>query len=334
MASVFDWLRNLSTKKSSSSTLVPYQNNPQGWAAADQNGYYTQNKSIVPFRNDEAGVTAAFNTPNYEAAAYNQAIQNGYIKPDGGSGGSYDPAAAQRAQEAAQKNSYISDIQSKFNTLQNIFNGLFGKADQIANERTNELTTNYDQQQNDLLKQYGQTADRTNLGYAARGLGSSTYLTNAQDENSNIYNRELGNIGTARNNNLASIGQTLASQKAGIQNQLDSYRNAYNQIGQLDLGGLAQAQNTFTQGINNANQTAATFGTNSDFISKLNGITPYQQQGTAQLAAKLKNLVTSSAPASAKKYVALGLIKASTLNDPNAQNYWQTEFERMLSGGA
>lgn len=246
-----------------------------------------------------------------------------------------DPAVAYDPEtDPAKRNPLIADLQSKWNTLQSVYNSLFGQVDNYAKDATKRITDAYDTQQNADVNNFNKTQNLTASMYAGRGLGDSSYLGDAQGQNAELFNQGLAQNAINRENQLAQIGQQVAGQKAQLTASKNAYAPYINNLSQYGVSDLMGLQGNLQQAIGNANTTAAGIGTNSDFINKLNAVTPLESQASSQLAAKLKNLTLSSAPAAAKKYVALGLIKANTLNDQNAQSYWQSYFDQLLNGQA
>lgn len=330
---VTDWLRALSGRTNKpSTTRSPGYQSPAAQGAQIDYITRTGNKTVP---------SSYYNTPDSgfvrDAQGYyvpsgggGSTYSGGYSTGGGGGGGggAYAPAPDP---EAEQKQNAINDVRSKFGLLQNVFDGLFGKVDQQVNERSTQLNQSYDQQQDDLVKGYGKAANQTNQLYSARGLGDSSYVNVAQDDNSDIFNRTIGALGQDKADKLVQLGNYAATTKAQLGASKSAYDSYLANIDQYGLGDILNLGNNISNSISQGQTTAAGLGTNADFIGGLSKIAPIQQQGTAQLANKLQNLITSSAPVTAKKYIAQGLIKASTLNDANAKGYWDSYFQDLLS---
>lgn len=323
MATVADWLKNL-TKS--------------GGLTVNNSGLTGSIPKVAP-KTSVVSTTQAGLTPDYSGNQIflgtppGQTLGDSTTYDSGGysSGGSYDP-------QAAQKSGLIGTLQSTWNNLQNVYNGLFGQVDNYAKDATSRLQQSYDTQQNQDINNFNKAQGLTTSTYAARGIGDSSYLGDAMGQNSNDFNNALAQQALNRDAQLSQIGRQATTQKAQLQAQLQAQRDAYapylQNLSQYGVADLKSLQNNLASAIGSANVTGAGLGTSSDYINKLNAITPLESQASAQLATKLKNLTLSSAPAQAKKYIAMGLIKANTLNDANANSYWQSYFDQLLNGQA
>lgn len=224
-----------------------------------------------------------------------------------------------------------SQLMDKFRTLQGVFDNLFGRIDASYADKAKQINSQYDTQESDLGNTYRDTLNQTNLAYAGRGLGNSSYLGGALDQNTNIYQKNLNEIQQNRQNSNAQLGQQLASTKAGLNAQRNQYQDAINNVGAYDAATLGELNNQLTGAVNSANTTAASYMTTPEYINQLNAIAPSINTGTQQLQAQLQNLVNSSAPAFAKKQIANGLIRRAN-QDQNQQSYWSNYFDTLLTG--
>lgn len=224
-----------------------------------------------------------------------------------------------------------SQIQGKFNALNDVFSSLYGDIDNVVKDRVNQLNQNYDTQIGDVNKAYSKGAEQQANMYGARGLGSSSYATNAQQDLTDTYNQQLNDLNSGRQNNLSQLGQYAASTKAGFDTSKNAFGDAMSHLGDYSGDALSSLLGQINSALTSAQQQRAGLGTNQQFIEGLNKITPVQQSFTNQLASKLQNLITSSAPVYAKKQIAQGLIRQANLNDQNAQSYWNDYFNKMLT---
>lgn len=226
---------------------------------------------------------------------------------------------------------YRDQFLSKLGTLNTAYNDLFGSVDNVVKDRASQLSQNYDQQLTDFNKAYQNNTGQLAGAYGARGLADSSYFQTAQNDSADTYNRTLDQLMKDRANSEAQLGQYAANSKANLSSALNQF-NAYKQnlpnYTAADLQGLLSQ---IDSALANVGVQKAGLGTNQDFINGLQKITPTQQQGTAQLASQLQQLVTSGAPRFAKKQIAQGLIKSAQLTDPNAVGYWNNYFEQLLN---
>jgi hypothetical protein len=234
------------------------------------------------------------------------------------------------AQRAVDLTPYRNNVISKIQAIQRAYDELTGDADRIANEKSQFINQNYDSQFDKLNKSFAANAQQQANAYGARGLGSSSYYTNAQNEANDVFNTNIADINRNRSNDLAQVGQFLASNKGQFQAAKNQYQDYANHIGDYDQAGLMNLDQQLGSALAQVQAQRAGFGTQSDFINKLNAITPVQNHGAETLAANLQKLVAASAPKFAKDQIAQGLIKQAQIQDPNAQNYWTNYYKQLL----
>lgn len=306
-----DWLKQ--------KVLSPYGVKPKPSGVVDF--VDTGNGINTNFYNNQTGTSTNLRVQPYSAP---QVLgTSAYAGGGGGGTTEVDP-------DAEAKTSAKNDILSKFKTLQDVFNGLFGALDKNAEGETNKLYEQGNRAQDELLRGFGKYNDQTNMQYGARGAYDSSYRGQALDEGNQVYERSLQDVGTSLADGVAGVGKNTANAKLGYQSTLKNYEQAINDVDQYGLGDLNNLQSSLDSTLLQGQQASNNYLQNPQAIDLLQGVSPIQQQGTAQLAAKLQNLITSSAPATAKKYIAQGLIKAGTLNDASAQSYWNSYFEDLL----
>lgn len=253
------------------------------------------------------------------------AYSDPYAQGGGGGGGggyAYDPYAAQAAK-------LKTDIQQKIQAYKSVYDSLFGDIDNSVKSQLDSGNSEYDRQLNDLNTAFGKTQAQQGQIYAARGLGSSSYNIDAQNEAANTYQTNVDAINKARQDYQANLGKFAATNKASLGANRSAFDNLdLNSYGASDLASL---NSNLDQSLASANQQRASLMTNPQYMGELQKIAPTQNQGTAQLASKLQTLITSSAPLFAKKQIAQGLIKSANLTDKNAQDYWNNYFQQLIS---
>jgi len=310
------------------------------------NGQPYQYASIVPFANTPGGIQAAYNTPGYQNAAvnqYNYNAQNGGSTGGGGgsSGGGYGGSTG-GAIGAQNLNPLKDQVTSKIQQIQAAYDLLNGNIGKSIQDQANRAVQNYGQQSTDLQKSYNTAADQMSAVYGARGLGDSSFYGNAQSDAGNTYQQGQSDITNAQNQTLAGLGQYGAQQQAASKSAIAQYQDLLGNLGQYDqaeqvspgagLTGLQSLYNTLGTNLSDAQTNAAGIGSNADFLKGLSQFTPVQNQASSQLAGKLQQLVTSSAPVFAKSQIAQGLVKQAQLTDPNAVAYWNNYYQNLLNG--
>lgn len=244
---------------------------------------------------------------------------------------SYGSGGGTGAAPTFDRNGFMAQLTKKWTDLGSVLNDLYGQIDTLTRDRADQLNQNYTTQENQLAKDYADVAGKTASAYAGRGLADSSYLGEAQDANMNTYNTTLSQLGQDKQSNYAALGRYNQEQKAGIDATRNQYGQAFGNLDSYDDQGLVDLGSNLDTSAASAATQRASLGTDSDYVKALNSVTPIQQQGSAQLQARLQNLVASTAPANAKRQIARGFIKTATLNDPAQADYWNTQFETLLA---
>lgn len=248
------------------------------------------------------------------------ALKNDY--QNGGGGG----------EAAADPTPYRNQVLEKIHAIQAAYDSLTGNIGNIVSERAGQLNKGYGQQLDNLNKAFQTDQSQTASMYGARGLANSSFLGDAQGQNNDIYQQNMGNILDNKNNDLAGLGKYADSAKASYGQGRGAYDSIINNIGNY---GATDLQNMLPQLGNTLSDTvskAAGIGTNSQFINDLSKYTPKANDGVNLLANKLQQLVTSGAPHFAKNQIAQGLIKQAQLTDPSAVGYWNDYYQKLLNG--
>ena len=239
-------------------------------------------------------------------------------------------------------NQYKNPVSDKISQLLAAYNSLNTNTDKSIQDQISRYNTSYDTQAKQLNDAFTNQQGQLSGAYAARGLGQSSFLGDAQGQAQNIYNTNIDQMTQGRNASLADIGRYGTQQHQSINDAIARYNDMAGSLGQYDTAeasqsgaGVAGLQNLNSQlgtALGSVNEQNAGLGTQADFIAKLQGIAPQANQGSNQLAEQLQKVVTSGAPTFAKNAIAQGLIKQAQLQDPNAQTYWNNYFQQQLSG--
>lgn len=237
----------------------------------------------------------------------------------GGGGGGIDP----------QLLNLRNDATNRIKSILSAYDGLFGGIDNTVRDKTNQLNESYDQQTTNLNKSFENTQGATGSAYAGRGLGQSSFLGDALGQNADVYNQNTQALVNDRNNSLADLGRYAATSKAQFGAGKDQYNSMLGQLGNYDASSLSALIPSLQQAYGNIQGQAAGLGTNQQFISGLNAISPVQNRGVDQLKSKLDNLINSGAPNFAKNQLANGVIKQAGIADPSQQNYWSNYWAQL-----
>lgn len=319
MASLTDYIRNLNGGKSSVKSSNPQYITPQGQSTS-QSGLTGTNSLVQPqanYLNPAAFAQPIGSTGQVLGANTTYSPYSGGASSGGGGGST-------SALQGTAKN--------LINSIVNAYHSLTGSITPVVQDKVNQYLQTYNTQQNDLNNQFGQATGQTQNIYGARGLQDSSFLGNALDQNSQIYNQNLTALNQDKTQQLGAIGQYAQ----GLQSQANASADQYSQylpnLGNYSPSDLQSLTSSLQTALPTVQGQVAGMGTNSDFLNTLNQFAPAANQGASQLAGQLQQLVTSSAPIFAKNQIAQGLVKSANLQDQGAQSYWQNYYQQLLGG--
>lgn len=159
---------------------------------------------------------------------------NGSIVPD-----TANPA--QNSQAGGNGNATTNPYSNAFQTYKT-------NLEKVKNEKTGQLDTEYNRQQEQINSAasglnrnayvtYMQRQIQNRNTASNRGASRTGYAENMQTANAVDYNRSLGNIGAYRTNQLSNAENAYNSNRANIDAQFDTdLMNAENEYAQLDIG--------------------------------------------------------------------------------------------------
>lgn len=332
MASLLDFIKGSGTKgKSSTTAKAPQYVTPQGKATSSAGGLGQGQASQVNYLNPQA-TGFGYVTPLGSGTTQGTSTYSPYSGSYGGSSSAYGSGGGYAAQP--DTTGLQDTARGLIQSIQNAYHSLQGTLNPVVQDKVNQYLQSYDTQQSDLNKQLGTATGQTQNIYGARGLQDSSFLGNALDENANIYNQNLTALNTDKTQKLGAIGQYAQGLNSSANAAADQYGQYLPNLGQYSASDLQSLNSSLQGSLPGIQAQVAGMGTNQDFLNTLNNYAPQANQGSSQLASKLQQLVTSSAPIFAKKQIASGLVKSANLQDANAQGYWNDYFSQLLNGQA
>lgn len=197
--------------------------------------------SVQPASTSGAGIIQ----PTTNPAGYIDPTQNSAVL---GASTSVDPNAAANAAQDAQASQLRSQITDLANQIKQIYNGRYGQVDNSASEQVGKLNDRFGKESGSLEQQIGQQNEDTGAAFAGNGTYDSSYRGNAQDRITQAGDQQVGALGDELKNNIATIAQWVAQQKAGF----DAGKNSMDTI----ISSLASETNP-TNLINLRNQVDA-----------------------------------------------------------------------------
>jgi hypothetical protein len=243
--------------------------------------------------------------------------------------GSYEEqlAAQKRAQAEALKN----PLKNLIGSITGVYDALYGDVNVAAADKVNQVQQVYGQDVGDLTNQFNEQFPAIGRAYSARGTGSSSYRTDAEETAKGGFNRTLTSRGRTRDNDLAAVGSTVAQQQAEINAQKGLYGSM---IGMIDQSQnpeeLTQLQNELNRKIAELNASRAGLQSRASYLSTLNAAVPGGSQLPA-LRESLSNIIKSQVPGQVKLAIGTQLIQNAGLSPAQAEAAIG-EFSSQLSG--
>jgi hypothetical protein len=214
------------------------------------------------------------------------------------------------------------NIQQLLGQFSDAFNSVFGKVDQLAANKANELRQNYDVQKGTLQNTYGDTSQGINNALSARNVLNSSYTAGQQGTALKAFNDSMTGLNQSENQDLANVGQFATQQKA----QLQAAKPAVNPNDYTSVSDLLSVKDAVDQALGTLGVTNAGLDTNGQYVSQLNTIAPAQEAGSSVLKSQLDRLATTNAPPEAKLAIANQAISDSGA-DPNQ---WLDYFQGLI----
>lgn len=254
-------------------------------------------------------------------------------------------------QRAGEIGALKSEILARRQRANSIFDSLTAAVNSLTKEKRAALETQFADEQTRATENFTREGDQLQRTYAGRGLGDSSYKTEALDTAGKGYERAIKDLGTARQTGLAKVGSEAATNLAGINADrssvnaanLDEILNSVRVTGVDNLGlksynlgeltdnvsTLRDLRNQIDDRIRKAEVQQAGFNTEQGFRGKLNQIAPYN--GINQnLQSALSALVNSAAPKVVKDRLATAIINNyDPSNGQQWQNFYDTESEKL-----
>lgn len=246
-------------------------------------------------------------------------------------GGGVDQGTAQQSAEAENLRSEIISRRDRANA---IFDALTGAVSALAKAKRSELESQFTNEQQTATQDYSNQGEQLNRVYAARGLGDSSYRVNALDQAAQAFQAALSQLGQEKQSGLAEIGAQAQGQLGAIQADRGSIEDL--RLGELgdDVGSLRELRNSLDDRIRQAEVQQGTLNTPEGFRGRLAKIAPSGGASNA-LKAALDSLVNSATPKKVKDTLAQSII--ANYDPDNGQfwkNYYDTEAQKTQTATA
>lgn len=126
-----------------------------------------------------------------------------------------------------------SEILSTINNVSNVYNQLFGRIDAAVNDQQRIIEDTAGRNTNQIRAELGDLNIATNRQFAARGLGSSDFRTDALGSNQRLADSEIAGENRTRDQQLAQLGQFAATERAGFEGERDFILGLRDTVNQL-----------------------------------------------------------------------------------------------------
>lgn len=234
-------------------------------------------------------------------------------------GGSYDAN-----KDPARIQSARTDVGNLMGVFEQAFQAAMGEIDTLAAQKKDEYAKKYQTAKDSLSSNYVDTSRQIDNQMSGRGALNSSYQATEQGTAQKAFDDAFQGLISSENADMASVGQFADTQKA----ELNASRPGYNLNDYNDAGDLLDIKQSVQDAIGKLNVTRAGLGTDSQYISKLNSITPATADaGNAALKAQLDKLALTNANPEAKRFVAQQTISDAGGDPKTFMDY----FEGQLS---
>lgn len=231
------------------------------------------------------------------------------------------PQETAAAQQAALVSSRRSDINSKLDTYNNLFNSLYGRIDSATADQANTTRTNYGTQKDSTIADYNAQVPAVDMSYYLSGVGDSSLRLGGLGKAETAEKNALSSIDTNENNDLATIGQAAATKKAGYQadqSNIDSVRNSIAQS--TDPAELLQIQNDVATKIAGLQGDSAGFDTAAGYRGQIQQVAPVKD--ITPIKSTLDSLMSGAANQALKTKIASQIIDNSGVGDADKQKLY------------
>lgn len=240
-------------------------------------------------------------------------------------------AAAAAAATAAQAASLRSSIAGIISNIKDIYNSRYGQVDGAAAEQAGNLNTAYGTQSGQLADQIGQQNQAAGASYAGRGAYDSSYRGDSQDTITNAGNDQIADLGTTLQQNLATIAQWAAQQKAGFDAQKSGLDQVSSQLGdETNPSDLVSLRNSLDGQQTTLQAGSADNDTQAADLATLQTVAPADARAVS-LNTTLQSILGGNADPTTKASIANQLITSAGLSSGDTTKLQQAFNNDLVS---
>lgn len=299
--------------------------NPQGGA-----GTYLQGGSGISLQGSPNTLQVTAN-PQKQNLTFGNTATLGAVDTKPNTTPYYDAEAAAKATRIAQANALKGGITGIINNIKGVYDAIYGDIDAVGADKSKSVTNRYNKESTALVDQFATEFPQIGNAYSARNTYDSSYRQDAEQGAQKQYNNMQDTLALGRDEDLAKVGQYVATQRA----QVGADKSALSQMEQLiaaseDPAELQQLQQTLNQKIADVTASRAGMRSQDSYRAEADALvsTADRTQGLMQ---NLSNIIAGAAPAPLKRSVGMKLIQSSGL-PADQQQVLVNDFERQLSG--
>lgn len=219
--------------------------------------------------------------------------------------------AAQDAALVKQRQAEISPLLDRYNSM---FDGLYGRINSTAADQAATTQKNYADQRDTLTNDYNIQVPQIDMSYYLSGIGDSSLRLKGQGQAENAYRQSINQVDKNQQNDLAQIGQSLASETAKYKADQAGIGDIRRQVAQsTNPDELMTLENNILAKTHGLEADAANFDTAGGYRGQLAKVAPVQD--LAPIQKSLDTLMQGAAHPALKTQIATQIINGAGLSD-------------------
>lgn len=229
----------------------------------------------------------------------------------------YDPVAEQQAAVAAQKraqaNALKSSISGIINNIRSVYDSIYGDINNVGADKANAVNQRFNKENTALIDQFNSEFPQIGNAYSGRNTYDSSYRTDAEDGATKQFGNMQQDLTMSRDDDLAKVGQFVATQRAGVtadKSSLDSISAAIAQS--EDPTELQTLQAQIQDRLNKVQSSRAGLQSTASYQDQANSLVSTADR-MAGLQQTLTNILQGQAPKPLQRTIAMKFIQGSGL---------------------
>lgn len=242
-------------------------------------------------------------------------------------------AAAAAAQKAAQARALRSSINGIINNVRSVYDAIYGDLDVVGADKANAVQQRYNKENTALVDTFNTEFPTIGNAYSARNTYDSSYRKDSEAGAQKQFENMQGDLVTGRDEDIAKVGQFVATQRAQVGADRGTLDNIANLIAQSEDPEQLQ---TYAQQINDrlsqVQASRAGLQSQAAYRATADSLVSSADRSSG-LKQTLSNIISGAAPAALKRSVAGKLIQSSGL-PAEQQAALVDDFEKQLLNGS